>query len=91
MKYKYRTVTSTVLDLEQCDSDSKTDPTVRSVMKDVDIIRKKNERLVQLFIHGETSSGIEYTAIFERPVKKKKKKKPSAPEDETFATPDDNK
>ena len=90
MKYKYRTVTSTVLDLEQCDSNSKTDPTVRSVMKDVDIIRKKNERLVQLFIHGETSSGIEYTAIFERPAKKKKKKKQDANENDAFRTPEDN-
>ena len=90
MKYKYRTVTSTVLDLEQCDSNSKTDPTVRSVMKDANIIRRKKERLVQLFIHGETSSGIEYTAIFERPVKKKKKKKQDANENDAFRTPEDN-
>ena len=90
MKYKYRTVTSTVLDLEQCDSNSKTDPTVRSVMKDVNIIRRKKERLVQLFIHGETSSGIEYTAIFERPVKKKKKKKQDANENDAFRTTEDN-
>lgn len=90
MKYKYRTITSTVADLDPYDPNVETDTTVQIVMKDVNKIRKKKERLVQLFIHGETSEGIEYTVIFERPAKKKKKKKQDANENDAFRTPEDN-
>lgn len=75
MKYKYR--------IERIQVPIRTEPDEGALMKAINDVRKKDERIVSVFSESEFADDRYISVLFEKAVKKKKKKKTADNESQT--------